>query len=110
MSEYTATFVGTSFVKQYYTVMHDSPALLHKFYDDDSRLTHIDERERAAGRDSGETGEVVGRDAIQKKISSLGTCAWGGSKYGELPSPPCAPPPGTERTRAPSQGASNRRR
>lgn len=37
-----AQTVGNQFVSQYYTVLHSSPKHLHRFYADNSTMTHVD--------------------------------------------------------------------
>lgn len=34
--------VGNQFVSQFYTVLHSSPRYLHRFYTDESTVTHAD--------------------------------------------------------------------
>jgi len=46
--------VGSQFVQQFYTVLHSSPKYLHRFYTEESTLTHAD-----AGHDGGDPVEFT---------------------------------------------------
>ncbi|OWM90372.1 hypothetical protein CDL15_Pgr014674 [Punica granatum] len=59
----TARVVGNAFVEQYYHILHQSPGLVHRFYQDSSLLSRPD-----AG---GEMTTVTTTQAINEKILSL---------------------------------------
>jgi len=61
----TATLVGRSFVKLYYTHLSEDPNNLHRFYKDESVLSHGVE-----GQES-EIEEVYGQKNIHQKILSM---------------------------------------
>ncbi|PUZ46738.1 hypothetical protein GQ55_7G106400 [Panicum hallii var. hallii] len=61
-----AQVVGNAFVNQYYNILHQSPELVHRFYQDASRLG----RPAGAGADGMDT--VTTMDAISDKIVSMG--------------------------------------
>ncbi|GMH20402.1 hypothetical protein Nepgr_022243 [Nepenthes gracilis] len=60
----SAEVVGHAFVRQYYTILHQSPALVYRFYQDTSKL----------GRpgDNGDMSSTTTMDAINEKIKSYG--------------------------------------
>ncbi|XP_024366791.1 nuclear transport factor 2 [Physcomitrium patens] len=61
----TAHVVGNAFVNQYYTVLHQSPQVVHRFYTDSSRLTRAEE-----GAD-GAVDTVFTQKEIHQKVMSL---------------------------------------
>ncbi|RLM73395.1 hypothetical protein C2845_PM15G05220 [Panicum miliaceum] len=61
-----AQVVGNAFVNQYYNILHQSPELVHRFYQDASRLG----RPAGAGADGMDT--VTTMDVISDKIVSMG--------------------------------------
>ncbi|XP_024366287.1 nuclear transport factor 2 [Physcomitrium patens] len=60
-----AHVVGNAFVNQYYTVLHQSPQVVHRFYTDSSRLTRAE-----AGAD-GAVDTVSTQNEIHQKVMSL---------------------------------------
>ncbi|CAN8252035.1 unnamed protein product [Cochlearia groenlandica] len=58
-----AEVVGRAFVEQYYHVLHQSPELVHRFYQDSSSLTRTDV--------TGVVSTVTTMQAINEKIMSL---------------------------------------
>ncbi|CAN8264862.1 unnamed protein product [Cochlearia groenlandica] len=58
-----AEVVGCAFVEQYYHILHQSPGLVHRFYQDSSLLTRPD--------DTGSVSTVRTMQAINDKILSL---------------------------------------
>ncbi|KAM7521843.1 hypothetical protein LguiA_011745 [Lonicera macranthoides] len=64
----SAQVVGNAFVQQYYHILHHSPALVHKFYQNPSKLGRPEE--------DGSMSITTTMDAINEKILSL--------NYGEL--------------------------
>jgi len=65
--------VGREFVRQYYTVLHEAPELLHRFYSSGSTFVHGGVDRPAAANGGGHVEEpVVGQLEIDKKIRSLG--------------------------------------
>jgi Ras GTPase-activating protein-binding protein 1 len=60
--------VGREFVRQYYTMLHEAPELLHRFYSSESRFVHggVDQPGLGSSDDS-----VVGQCEIDKKIKLL---------------------------------------
>lgn len=63
----SATVVGNSFVKQYYTLLNQKPESLHRFYKDESSLTRCADDQTVS-----ET--VCGQKHIEEKIHSLEFC------------------------------------
>nr|CAB3484230.1 unnamed protein product [Digitaria exilis] len=61
-----AQVVGNAFVHQYYNILHQSPELVHRFYQDASRLG------RPAGAAADGMDTVTTMDAINDKIVSMG--------------------------------------
>nr|ACN36219.1 unknown [Zea mays] len=61
-----AQVVGNAFVHQYYNILHQSPELVYRFYQESSRLG----RPSGTGDDGMET--VTSMDAINDKIVSMG--------------------------------------
>ncbi|GMY33851.1 putative G3BP-like protein [Fagus crenata] len=64
----TAEVVGNAFVHQYYLILHQSPELVHRFYQDDSKLGRME--------GNGTMSITTSMQAINEKILSL--------HYGEL--------------------------
>ncbi|KAJ8466619.1 hypothetical protein OPV22_029171 [Ensete ventricosum] len=62
-SSHPAQVVGNAFVNQYYHVLHRSPQLVFRFYQEASKLGRPDPR--------GEMSSVTGMDAINEKILSV---------------------------------------
>ncbi|XVF72291.1 hypothetical protein PTKIN_Ptkin12aG0108400 [Pterospermum kingtungense] len=60
----TADVVGNAFVHQYYLILHQSPALVHRFYHDSSKLGRPEE--------NGVMSITTTMQAINEKILSLG--------------------------------------
>ncbi|OMP05685.1 hypothetical protein COLO4_08648 [Corchorus olitorius] len=60
----TADLVGIAFVHQYYLILHQSPALVHRFYQDSSKLGRPEE--------NGGMSITTTMRAINEKILSLG--------------------------------------
>ncbi|KAJ7558118.1 hypothetical protein O6H91_04G025200 [Diphasiastrum complanatum] len=60
-----AHVVGDAFVKQYYTVLHHSPQVVHRFYTDSSKLTRAE-----AGAD-GTVHTAVAQEEINNEVMSL---------------------------------------
>ncbi|KAB2015896.1 hypothetical protein ES319_D08G058300v1 [Gossypium barbadense] len=60
----TADVVGNAFVHQYYLILHQSPALVHRFYHDNSKLGRPEE--------NGGMSITTTMQAINEKILSLG--------------------------------------
>ncbi|XP_076902630.1 nuclear transport factor 2-like [Bidens hawaiensis] len=60
---HTAQVVGNAFVEQYYHILHKSPELVHKFYQDSSILSRPDT--------NGFMSSVTTMQAIDEKIQSL---------------------------------------
>ncbi|XP_022758738.1 putative G3BP-like protein isoform X2 [Durio zibethinus] len=60
----TADVVGNAFVHQYYLILHQSPALVHRFYHDSSKLGRLEE--------NGVMSITTTMQAIDEKILSLG--------------------------------------
>ncbi|XWS36594.1 hypothetical protein CRYUN_Cryun20dG0098000 [Craigia yunnanensis] len=60
----TADVVGNAFVHQYYLILHQSPALVHRFYHDSSKLGRPEE--------NGVMNISTTMEAINEKILSLG--------------------------------------
>uniref|UniRef100_A0A0C9RMC7 TSA: Wollemia nobilis Ref_Wollemi_Transcript_11109_2259 transcribed RNA sequence n=1 Tax=Wollemia nobilis TaxID=56998 RepID=A0A0C9RMC7_9CONI len=58
-----AAVIGNVFVQQYYNVLHQSPALVHRFYNDSSKLGRPES--------NGEMSCITTLDAINEKILSL---------------------------------------
>eukprot|EP00887_Chlorella_sp_A99_P006761 scaffold3.g6761.t1 len=63
----TAHTVGSQFVQQYFTVLHANPKHLHRFYSDNSCLTHAD-----VGPAGVQVRHASGQKAISDLVSSLG--------------------------------------
>ncbi|XP_050205714.1 nuclear transport factor 2 [Mercurialis annua] len=63
-AEVPAEVVGNAFAQQYYLIMHQSPELVHRFYQDVSKLGRPDE--------SGVITTTTTMHAINEKILSLG--------------------------------------
>ncbi|GMH27941.1 hypothetical protein Nepgr_029784 [Nepenthes gracilis] len=61
----SAEVVGHAFAWQYYTILHQSPELVFRFYQDTSKLGRPD--------DDGDMGSTNTMDAINEKIQSYGT-------------------------------------
>ncbi|KAI7733304.1 hypothetical protein M8C21_025294 [Ambrosia artemisiifolia] len=59
----SAQVVGNAFVEQYYHILHQSPELVHKFYQDSSILSRPDA--------NGQMSSVTTMQAIDEKIQSL---------------------------------------
>ncbi|KAF8686168.1 hypothetical protein HU200_043641 [Digitaria exilis] len=62
----SAQVVGNAFVQQYYLVLHKSPDLVYRFYQDDSRLGRPASAAGSAGMDS-----VTTMEAISEKIMEM---------------------------------------
>lgn len=62
-SSHTAQVVGNAFVHQYYHILHQSPELVHRFYQDISKLGRPEE--------NGNMSSVTTMQAINEKILSL---------------------------------------
>jgi hypothetical protein len=60
---HSAQFVGNAFVQQYYQILHFTPSLVHKFYQDTSNLGRPNE--------DGSMSITTTMDAINEKILSL---------------------------------------
>ncbi|GFR65883.1 Ras GTPase-activating protein nGAP [Elysia marginata] len=58
--------VGREFVRQYYTMLHEAPLQLHRFYSNNSAFVH-----GGVEKAGNEQPPVVGQEAIHKKIVSL---------------------------------------
>ncbi|KAK7111733.1 ras GTPase-activating protein-binding protein 2-like isoform X2 [Littorina saxatilis] len=63
----SAQHVGREFVRQYYTLMHEAPYHLHRFYSQNSSFVH-----GGVEKPGEEQPPVVGQHEIHKKIISLG--------------------------------------
>ncbi|KAM1081160.1 hypothetical protein ACFX2I_015641 [Malus domestica] len=59
----SAQLVGNAFVEQYYHILHQSPELVHRFYQDSSSLSRMDIK--------GNMTTVTTMEAIGEKIQSL---------------------------------------
>ncbi|CAB4311541.1 unnamed protein product [Prunus armeniaca] len=59
----SAQLVGNAFVEQYYHILHESPQLVHRFYQDSSSLSRTDV--------NGNMATVTTMQAISQKIQSL---------------------------------------
>jgi Ras GTPase-activating protein-binding protein 1 len=59
--------VGREFVRQYYTVLHEAPEVLHRFYSSGSTFVH-----GGVDRPGHTEDPVIGQLEIDKKIRSLG--------------------------------------
>ncbi|KMS97102.1 hypothetical protein BVRB_7g178840 [Beta vulgaris subsp. vulgaris] len=57
--------VGNAFARQYYSILHTSPALVYRFYQDVSQLGRVG--------DGGAMGSTTSMDAIDQKIQSYGS-------------------------------------
>ncbi|EFJ27907.1 hypothetical protein SELMODRAFT_7969, partial [Selaginella moellendorffii] len=57
--------VGNAFINQYYNVLHQSPAVVHRFYTDQSQLT------RDSGGADGPVETVSTQQDIHAKIMSM---------------------------------------
>ncbi|GAB2298051.1 hypothetical protein Dimus_032128 [Dionaea muscipula] len=60
----SAEVVGHAFARQYYTILHQSPGLVYRFYQDMSKLGRVD--------DNGTMGSTTTMAAINEKIQSYG--------------------------------------
>ncbi|GAB4841421.1 hypothetical protein Ancab_022143 [Ancistrocladus abbreviatus] len=60
----SAEVVGHAFALQYYTILHQSPTLVYRFYQDISKLGRLEE--------NGEMGLTTTMEAINQKIQSYG--------------------------------------
>ncbi|GAB4830270.1 hypothetical protein Ancab_019910 [Ancistrocladus abbreviatus] len=60
----SAEVVGHAFALQYYTILHQSPTLVYRFYQDISKLGRL--------QDNGEMGSTTTMEAINQKIQSYG--------------------------------------
>ncbi|XP_059167984.1 ras GTPase-activating protein-binding protein 2-like [Physella acuta] len=58
--------VGREFVRQYYTMLHEAPLHLHRFYSNNSAFVH-----GGVEKAGNEQPPVIGQEAIHKKIVSL---------------------------------------
>ncbi|CAG5122718.1 unnamed protein product [Candidula unifasciata] len=58
--------VGREFVRQYYTMLHEAPLHLHRFYSNNSAFVHGGVEKAGC-----EQPPVIGQEAIHKKIVSL---------------------------------------
>ncbi|GFO18540.1 ras GTPase-activating protein-binding protein 2 [Plakobranchus ocellatus] len=58
--------VGREFVRQYYTMLHEAPLQLHRFYSNNSAFVH-----GGVEKAGNEQPPVIGQEAIHKKIVSL---------------------------------------
>ncbi|XP_002961498.2 ras GTPase-activating protein-binding protein 1 [Selaginella moellendorffii] len=61
----SANLVGNAFINQYYNVLHQSPAVVHRFYTDQSQLT------RDSGGADGPVETVSTQQDIHAKIMSM---------------------------------------
>lgn len=61
----SAEVIGQAFAEQYYTVLHQSPALVYRFYQENSKLGRPE--------DGANMGLTTGMEAINAKIQSYGT-------------------------------------
>ncbi|KAJ0589046.1 putative Ras GTPase-activating protein-binding protein [Helianthus annuus] len=59
----SAQVVGNAFIQQYYHILHQSPGLVHRFYQDISKLGRPEE--------DGSMSMTTTMDAINAKILSL---------------------------------------
>ncbi|EDV22122.1 uncharacterized protein TRIADDRAFT_64182 [Trichoplax adhaerens] len=57
--------IGTEFVRRYYTMLHENPKELSKFYGKESVFLHADDK------DGSSDNAVIGQESIVKKIESL---------------------------------------
>jgi Ras GTPase-activating protein-binding protein 1 len=62
----SAQCVGQEFVRQYYTLLHEAPDYMHRFYSHDSSFVH-----GGVEKPGEELPPVMGQMAIHKKIMSL---------------------------------------
>ena len=77
----TAEMVGTSFVRQYYTLLNNNPWQLHRFYKESSCLTHGAECEAALTPIRGQKvhfqnifSTIFGRFCVMHAVARLRTC------------------------------------
>lgn len=61
--------VGREFVRQYYTLLHEAPEHLHRFYSHNSSFVH-----GGVEKPGEEQPPVMGQQEIHKKITSLNFC------------------------------------
>ncbi|ESN92364.1 hypothetical protein HELRODRAFT_115988 [Helobdella robusta] len=61
--------VGREFVRQYYTMLHEAPHFLHRFYSNDSSFLH-----ESVSTPGDEQQPAIGQTEIFKKIESLNFC------------------------------------
>lgn len=61
--------VGNAFVQQYYLVLHQSPDLVYRFYQEASRLARPASAAGAAGMDSVTTMEVSHRSRAPRSCA-----------------------------------------
>ena len=64
----SAAAIATQFVKAYYQLLNKDPDNLHNLYQKDSIFARVD-KDAAVN----EVQHVVGKDAIKKRLSELGT-------------------------------------
>lgn len=65
----SAQVVGNAFVQQYYLVLHQSPDLVYRFYQDASRLARPASAAGAAGMDSVTTMEAISEKIMEMDVS-----------------------------------------
>ncbi|AQK52828.1 Nuclear transport factor 2 (NTF2) family protein with RNA binding (RRM-RBD-RNP motifs) domain [Zea mays] len=65
----SAQVVGNAFVQQYYLVLHQSPDLVYRFYQEASRLGRPASAAGAAGMDSVTTMEAIGEKIMEMDVS-----------------------------------------
>ncbi|KAF3793141.1 hypothetical protein EJ110_NYTH10204 [Nymphaea thermarum] len=90
----TAQVVGNAFVHQYYHILHQSPDLVYRFYQDSSKLGRPDAQEAMSSittmqdmtiRLPSETRPTVGQHEVADADPDL--CTWDGPSSVENPDP-----------------------